>query len=889
MILKFNIHYHTLWGQKLQLAVFGQNDAVQSYEMRCDDLSVWNVEIQSDILNFNYQYQLIDQNGKMLPAYGGLRKFEVNSPKDTISITDIWRGPYGNVPFNSAVFSECFFKRPSVPIENASPDKNLIITLNCPQVNPERYVAITGNQPSLGNWDESRKVRLSESNYPLWKIALNSNEINFPLEYKYLIVDAVTDEIVKWEDGSNRVIEKVTADVLNIVNDEHFQQPTSDWKGAGVAIPVFSLRSKKSFGTGEFEDLKLMIDWAAETGQKLIQTLPINDTTLHHTNKDSYPYNAVSVYALHPLYLRPEKIGKLKDKNRAQYFHEKQQELNDKHFVDYQQVMAVKWEYFTEIYLQEGVSVFESEEYKTFFENNCNWLIPYAVFSYLRDKNGTPDFEVWKEFSTYNKNKVEEFASPEQPHYSDVALFYFLQFHLHKQLTEVHLYARSKGVALKGDVPIGVSPNSVDVWVDPHLFNRNMQAGAPPDDFSVTGQNWGFPTYNWAEMEKDDYQWWRNRFAKMAEYFDAYRIDHILGFFRIWEIPDTDVWGLKGTFHPSLPFSKEELLSRGVNWDEKRFLQPFMSRNVLSDLFGDLTDKVKEQFLNPDHSCSEYKFKPEFDTQKKIKRYFGNLQRELTNEDILIRDGLYMLHSEVLFVKDARMPDKYHPRISMHQSAVFQHLPADVRQVLEEIYVDYYYRRHTQFWKDHAYRKLPALVGSTNMLVCGEDLGMIPDSVPEVMQALEILSLEIQRMPKKPNMEFGMPSDAPYLSVCTTSTHDMTPVRAWWEEDAQLTQRFYNHALCQKGKAPEKCEQWIAEIIIMQHLHSEAMWVILPWQDWVAIEERLWLDNPFAERINVPSDTKNFWCYRMHIPLEKLLNDKKFNKKIRQFVSASGR
>jgi len=222
----------------------------------------------------------------------------------------------------------------------------------------------------------------------------------------------------------------------------------------------------------------------------------------------------------------------------------------------------------------------------------------------------------------------------------------------------VHDYARENGIVIKGDIPIGVSPRSVDAWVDPQLFNTNAQAGAPPDDFSVTGQNWGFPTYNWELMEKDGYQWWRKRFQKMAEYFDAYRIDHILGFFRIWEIPVNDVWGLTGSFNPALPFSKSELESKGLWWDEERFLKPYMKEHVLYATFGKYTDDVIREYLLPD-GWQNYKFKPEFDTQKKIEAHFASLGYNFGNKEVLIRDGLYMLHCEVLFVRDFAEKDKF--------------------------------------------------------------------------------------------------------------------------------------------------------------------------------------------------------------------------------------
>ena len=889
MKVQFKIHYKTQWGQTLFLILHTKGQSIDKYGMHCNDKSEWKVDIQIEPLEtILYQYAVQNTDKSMEFEYGVIRSIHLLKISDNINISDNWRASYGDSPFVSTAFQDCFFKRIPLEIESPESSKNLILRLNCPQMEPDRHFAIIGNQDSLGNWNVNNKVKLDESQFPVWSISLDVNKIKFPLEYKFLIVDTKSDEVLAWGGGPNRLIDKADKQALTVVTDEHFIRTIPSWKATGVAIPVFSLRSEEGFGIGEFNDLKKMVDWAKITGQRIIQILPINDTILYHTNYDSYPYNAVSVYALHPIYLHLESVGKLKTKKQKDYFQSKKDELNEKSFSDYQHVLNTKWEFFKIIYPQESPAVFASDDYKSFFETNKEWLVPYAAFSYLRDMNGSPEFSKWTKFNLYNKQEIEAFSAPEMPHYQEIALFYFLQYHLHKQLIEVHNYARANGVAIKGDIPIGVSPRSVDAWVEPELFNTNVQAGAPPDDFSVTGQNWGFPTYNWELMEKDGYQWWRKRFQKLAEYFDAYRIDHILGFFRIWEIPINAVWGLTGSFHPALPFSRSEIESKGLKWDENRFLKPYLKEHVIYATFGKYSDEVAREYLLTD-GWQNFKFKPEYDTQKKIEAHFASLGYNFGTKEVLIRDGLYALHCEVLFIRDSRNPDKFHPRISMHSSATFRDLNDENRRTLDRIYVDYFYHRHTEFWKQQALKKLPALISATNMLVCGEDLGMVPDSVPDVMNALEILSLEIQRMPKKPNTEFAMPADAPYRSVCTTSTHDMNPIRAWWEEDPALTQRFYNRALGMQGPAPATCETWIIERIIEQHLLSNAMWIILPWQDWMAIDVVLRNEHPLSERINVPSNPRNFWCYRMHITLEQLLKEDVFNKKITQMIAGSGR
>lgn len=883
MQIEFNIRFLTQWGNNLNLLLQEQDEhgnlSLVSRQMTCKNDSQWSYKhvLNNHLTTIRYQYELVDSDRKSIREFGDLREIRLPADAQKVKIYDFWREAVGQSPFASAPFSHCFFKREICTIKQKT-NGNLTINLFAPQIEPTQHVAIVGNQEVLGYWDLSKKLRLDESRYPVWSVNLDVQQINFPLEYKFVVVDTATDKVLAWEEGENRNIAYLSPDTHHIINDENLQTALPRWRATGVAIPVFSLRSRQSFGVGDFHDLKLMVDWAKATGQRMIQILPINDTTLTHSNTDSYPYNAVSVYALHPLYLRLEAMGKITNRSLITYFNRQKKILNNQPTVDYQNVMRVKWEYFRELYSQTAEELFKTSEYRRFFNENKSWLVPYAVFSYLRDQNGTSKFTDWREHATYDPNAIKKLASRKYKDFDQIAIHYFLQFHLDKQLKEVHEYALEQGVALKGDIPIGVSPDSVEVWTEPELFNTHAQAGAPPDDFAVSGQNWSFPTYNWERMEKDQYGWWKKRFQQLEKYFDAYRIDHILGFFRIWEIPETDVWALKGRFNPAMPLTVEKIKKKGLLWDEKRFLKPYLKKHVLKATFGDHTTAVIQQFFEKDGDA--WQFKPEYDTQKKIQAHFAVFGDAVSAEDRLIRDGLYQLHSEVLFVEDTHHPGTYHPRITVEKTFSYQELPESDRRLIRDIYVDYFYVRHNAFWKEQAMKKLPALIASNKMLACGEDLGMLPDSVPEVLGKLEILSLEIQRMPKQSHITFALPQDAPYLSVCSTSTHDMTPIRAWWLEDRQLTQKYYNEVLKLEGEAPEQCEPWIAEKIVRQHVASNAMWVILPWQDWMAMDGDLRREDPWSERINVPSDPQHFWSYRMHMNLEDLLKAKAFNEKI---------
>ena len=648
-------------------------------------------------------------------------------------------------------------------------------------------------------WGENLVLRSAGKSWPMsyvpdgkWSVELPAEEFfdgEAEREYFYEVVCDGLSTRHEWRLHSLKAAEK-----REEIHDSWSDSP--GWKGAGTAIPVFALRSEDDFGVGEFLDLKKMVDWAVLTGQTFLQLLPVNDTTMFGTLDDSYPYNANSTFALHPQFINLPAAGVPVDKEYLKL----QKQLNS--FVkdgrpetDYVSVNREKRRLLRKAFDANWKSLSRTKAYRNFLAANREWLIPYSRFCALRDEFGTPDFSQWGEFAVYDEARLERWN---KSHRSETDFNCFLQFHLDAQFRQVRDYAHSKGVVLKGDLPIGISRTSADAWQFPKLFNMDSQAGAPPDAFSADGQNWGFPTYNWEEMAKDGYAWWKARLRKMSEYFDAFRIDHILGFFRIWQIPVPEKSGLAGYFSPALPYSADELRSWG---------------------YGNRMDR---------------------------------------------------------FIEDPHRPGWYHPRIDAKD--------------LGDLYIDFFYRRHNEFWKHNAMGKLSALLGSTNMLACGEDLGMIPACVPEVMQRLNILSLEIQRMPKDPAQTFADPARYPYGCVCTPSTHDMSPIRAWWEEDRALSQRFYNEALGCGGAAPYFCEPWVCRRIVEQHLWSPAMLVILPLQDWLSISPELrYKGNPADERINVPAIPRYHWDYRMHLSLEELLAAKDFNTDVATLVKSSGR
>lgn len=887
MKIKLHLNYHTSWGQNVfiygsdtQLGNWKESKAVKMTYTAPD---TWQAIIEIDQPSvLEYRFFVKENNNIVAREWGEPHSIEVEKNKD-MDIFDAWQiAPHQQFLYTSG-FSNSFFKHEESSLKYFK--RSILLKVSCPFVKKGECLILTGSSKALGDWDIEKALQFGQTKYGEWQLVINATQIKKEQEYKLAILNIEQNKITHWEEGPNRILVPVSekTDIVKAYTLS-YSYNWMNWKAAGVAIPVFSLRSNDSFGIGEFSDLKKMIDWAKMTNQKIIQILPINDTTKTHSWVDSYPYNAISIYALHPIYLGL-KAYPLKDQQLFSAYEKEASYLNNLSEVDYDKVLQLKWKYLKELFNEIGEETLKSKEYQDFYKQNEEWLFPYACFSYLRDKHNSPQFSSWKSHSTFNKKKLETLVKTEKEAKYNVDLLCFVQYLLHKQLVEVKEYAHDNDVILKGDIPIGISSDSVEAWVEPHLFNLDVQTGAPPDDFSVTGQNWGFPTYNWEEMSKDGYQWWVKRFRKMADYFDAYRIDHILGFFRIWEIPLSSVQGLLGYFSPALPLSAEEIRSRGLWFDEERMVKPYIHEHFLYNIFAEDTQFVIDTYLTP-IEWQRFSLKEECDTQIKIKALF---EGKNSIEDIRMRDGLYSLCNEVLFVRDKREPYKYHPRISAQFSYSYKDLDDNAKAAFNSLYDDFFYRRHSQYWREQAMQKLPPLIASTSMLVCGEDLGMVPECVPSVMNELQILSLEIERMPKDKEASFNALPSLPYLSVCTTSTHDMSPIRLWWTENRDTTQRYYNQVLWKHGAAPENCSTDICWQIVTNHLNSPAMLAILPLQDWLSIDGNLRRENAEEERINIPAIATHYWRYRMHISLEELMTASEFNNKLLTMIETSGR
>ena len=806
MKIRFNVEYRAAFGENLMLNILpGGAVAKQSqHKMTTIDGMNWSVEVNKalkagDVID--YYYNLVsDKDERRREWVTEPHRLElVASQAARYTVFDHWIDIPEDSYLYSSAFTECVMKRERSlsPLEEYQ--RTVRLKVRAPQLRNNQKLAIVGEPALLGEWNVEKAVLMTEHECNEWVVSLDASKLpTSRFEFKFVILDSRDNAI--WEQIPNRSIEIIHVGdgevVVYELSPAYFPLPA--WKGAGVVIPVFSLRSEGSFGVGDFGDLKLFVDWAAKTNQSVIQVLPINDTNMTKTWQDSYPYNSISIYALHPQYVDFRQMPQLKDDAKRQEFEALRQELKALSQIDYERVFQAKLDYLHLLFDQEWTSLSRTADYKDFYAQNKEWLVPYAEFCYYRDLYGTAVFNDWPNPLPKADKKV-------------TAFWCFVQYYLDRQMRSAHEYARQHQIILKGDIPIGISRDGVEAWVEPKYFNLNGQAGAPPDAFSADGQNWGFPTYNWDEMLKDGCQWWVRRFRKMSQFFDAYRIDHVLGFFRIWEIPVPEKSGLMGQFAPALGLSREEIEGYGI---------------------------------------------------------YGH---------------------DDLFLVDHKRSDRWHPRIAVQYQEAYQRLDEGEKYNFNRLYNDYFYRRNNHFWYQEAMKKLPRLTQATRMLCCAEDLGMVPDCVPWVMNELRILSLEIQTMPKDPSLRFGKLKRNPYRSVCTFSTHDMPTLRQWWDEDYETTQAYYNISLRRGDAAPHPLPGWLAKDIVSRQLTSPSMLCLLSLQDWLAMDETLRLPDADAERINIPANPRHYWRYRMHLTIEQLLKEDDFNNEIKTLITQSGR
>ncbi|MBS1175000.1 MAG: 4-alpha-glucanotransferase [Burkholderiaceae bacterium] len=896
MNIVFTLHYATQFGENifLHLSQDGVDGIAREIPLGFVDAHTWSVSIDCAHPAFTYHYSIQNSSGQILREELPVRTCSLveYANKPVVHLVDRW---------DLASFPEHFLfnkiwniHQPSFADElspSLNPTASHLFEIRVPLYSPHWAVGLI--RSGSNNW-----IPMHRAPEGLWQINLDLSvfdsidDTTHCFEYQYCIFDTVTRQRIHTETHLRHIqldddAPKKLNGFLTIVHDLGYEaSPDWLWRSAGVAIPVFSLRSEHALGSGEFADLKLLGDWARQAGISLLQLLPINDSTVNYSWDDQYPYSAISAYALHPQYLSIHNLPYALPQTDTEVFEAARARLNALEAIDFESMITLKWRLIRSIFNTHRDEILADENLHRFIANN-DWLKPYAVFCVLRDEFNTLDFSQWQAFARYDAAAIQTFFIDTHPQYLEVVLHCFVQYHLHVQLSEAVDYVHGLGIALKGDLPIGIRRYSVDTWGNPDLFAMDFQAGAPPDMFTELGQNWEFPLYNWSRMRTDGYQWWGQRMSTLAQYFDAMRIDHVLGFFRIWCVPIHAIQGLLGYFSPALGITTTEFAEREIEFDAQRFCEPFITTEVLESLLGNQAKDIIATYLQPhDTDASRYQFKQAFDTQRKIADCF----RDAPNTDL--EQKLLALHAEVLFIAERLEQGAnqvvYHPRFNQHKTQSYRALDTRTQEKLHDLYVDYFFVRQEALWRQNGLEKLPALKNASDMLICAEDLGLVPACVPEVLNELGMTALKIQRAPSD-DTEFSDPLRAGYLNVVTTSSHDSSTLRQWWCENPELTQRYYEQQLGQVGDAPTQLTPELASLIIEQHLNSPAMLAIFPLQDILATSAHLVPTDPNVERINNPANPHHRWNYRMSMGLEQLILEREWSEKVREQICRARR
>lgn len=640
----------------------------------------------------------------------------------------------------------------------------------------------------------------------------------------------------------------------------------------GTAIPVGALKTANSCGVGEFLDLIPFADFCKKAGLKLIQLLPVNDT-----GTESSPYSALSAFALHPLYISlkslPEVEGKediLSEITKLQKKYEKLPRFQ------YRELRRKKLDLLQKIFDSEKEKIISSDELKSWIKDNP-WVQVYSIFMQKKEKKHEASWKEWGE-SQPTKKELDEIWNDKKN--QDGNLFYaWVQMRLDQQFAKASEYAKSLGIKLKGDIPIMMNEDSCDAWAFPEYFNDEMRAGSPPDGPNPVGQNWGFPIYNWDNLKKDDYSWWKNRLIQASKYYQVYRIDHVLGFFRIWATPQRESTAMLGWTQPFEPITTDELHNLGFSDDRITWLSvPHVPTNQIEavnngDYLG--THGILAKIMDRIGNEEMWRFKPEIKGEKDIwasdiPDHVKPRLAELWRNRALVKvsDGLYS------------------PLWTYHSTTSWQTLSDDEKYRLGQLIVTKYSRMEV-LWEEQARTLLGDLTSCTDMVACAEDLGSNPESLPRVLGDLSILSLRVVRWSRnwnasgEPYYQFG---EYPYLSVTTSSVHDSSTARIWWLKEGDAWD-FYRTFPGDSDVQPGSYNSKTARYLLSKMAESNSAFCIHPLQDFLGLVEDYFDENPDNERVNIPGSVNEFnWTYRLPVTIEKLIKNKELISEINNVV-----
>lgn len=672
-------------------------------------------------------------------------------------------------------------------------------------------------------------------------------------------------------------------------------------KITGVVVPLGALYSKENPVIGCYSDLIPFAQICKNAGLKLIQLLPVNDT-----GTQSSPYSGLSAFALHPIYICIKEINGFKElyaENKV--FSNAYDDFckNNKYSLryDYDSILNTKISLLKSLYelTAAGKTGNPDDELAKFIKSN-SWVKTYAVYKNLKWNYMQAGWKSW--------HKEDQFKSPEEIEklwntkaFKKEHLFYaWCQMIASTQFSNSVQAVHDAGILLKGDMPILMNEDSCDTWAHPEFFNQNLRAGSPSDGENPSGQNWGFPTYNWKNLEAADYSWWKDRLKNAARYYDAYRLDHILGFFRIWAIPETDCNALNGHTDPYTSFKKADLYELGFDDDRIRWLsQPHIPTSVVEDITWnrEIAHQILELLCEQIGNEELWLFKKSISGSQEI----WNISfKSIVNEDAenRIKSKLVEYWSNKTLLEVSK--NKFVPLWTYGQSTSWKSLNEKEKENLTELFENLN-KKNEKLWKKQADDIFTAITSEIKMIPCGEDLGVGIECVPKTMKAHKILGLRVVRWCRKwdekdqPYVDF---KDYEPLSVTTTSVHDSSTIREWFEgiENGEL--RMENgeslplapaagasSATPSSGDTPQRpvFSPEVAYTILKNCAQSASMWYIPPLQDFLYMNKKYWLSTAAEERINVPGTVTKFnWTYRIPVSLEDLSSDNELIEKIKK-------
>lgn len=673
---------------------------------------------------------------------------------------------------------------------------------------------------------------------------------------------------------------------------------------SGLVVALSALRSAGSPACGEYPDLPALGALAKKWNFKLIQLLPVNDS-----GSQSSPYSARSAFALHPLYLRIAALPELAIANAADAGRGARDALltesealargfaQDER-LRYGAYLEAKLGLLKKIYASLAEPEIEGEtaaarEFAAWIGANP-WVKAYAVFSELKEANGGAPWWEWKAHGEASPAEIEALWEGGEL-MSGTRFRAWLQWRAEAQFSAAAAALAAQKIELMGDLPIMIDRDSAEVWARRSVFRLGLAAGAPPDMYAALGQNWGFPIYDWEAAERDGYSFWKERLAAAEKFYSAYRIDHVLGFFRIWSLSERERSGYLGRFVPDAYIERRELEAAGLDSGRIRWLaEPHIRTADLVAACGDDTEAMEAAALALDRIGNEELFlfkrsvRGERDIEELSREGIGGYGAAGLSEKA--RDYLLSRwRDRVLFEFEA---GTYVPAWSYSGASAWPTLSGEERSRLESLFGSKRAEGEAG-WAANGRRLLGVLKASSSMLPCAEDLGSVPACVPRVLGELGILGLRVLRWTRD-WFSAGQPylplADYPRLTVACPSVHDSSSLREWWEKEADRGQvwDFVSRCLGKKlGPAPDKAGPSVVAAILEALASSGSNITVYPIQDLLALGEAFRPADPAAERVNVPGSYNEWnWGWRLPAPLEAVAADPGLEAAARKLAAA---